>query len=363
MNEYVLILVWFFVLFLFTRKNYRQEELDELKIKKYYSKVIVVCVCIPLIYWATFRSDAVGDTYTYKTMLNAIPSSFDELGSFFVSNPYEKGFAIYVCAIKKIFGNEPQWIFFFTSLISIGCLSSFYRKYSVDYLFSMFIFVVSAEYLAWILNGMRQFMAVAIIYGAIGFFLNKKYIRFVIAVLIASTIHISALLMLPMIFIIQGEAWNRKTVVYLLLSLIAMFFSQRLIGILGLVISDTKYSGMTQYMSWERGTSILRVLVYSIPVIISFIYRDKIKEQNNVIINMAVNMSIISLGLYNISIFTSGIFIGRLPIYFSLFNYVLLPVELEYLIPPEKRKILLYGCVFFYLVFYFSEPFIALNVF
>lgn len=40
-------------------------------------------------------------------------------------------------------------------------------------------------------------------------------------------------------------------------------------------------------------------------------------------------MSILSLGIYILSVFTNGIYIGRIPISFSLYNYILLPREIE----------------------------------
>ena len=66
-------------------------------------------------------------------------------------------------------------------------------------------------------------------------------------------------------------------------------------------------------------------------------------------------MSIISTGLYVVSMFTSGIFIGRLPIYFSLYNYILLPWEIENLFTERSKKLVYIGLIGFYLLFYYAE--------
>lgn len=47
-------------------------------------------------------------------------------------------------------------------------------------------------------------------------------------------------------------------------------------------------------------------------------------------------MSIVSAGIYLVSMFTSGIYIGRLPIYCSLYSYVLLPWEIKHLFNEKK---------------------------
>lgn len=66
-------------------------------------------------------------------------------------------------------------------------------------------------------------------------------------------------------------------------------------------------------------------------------------------------MSLISMGIYVVSIFTSGIFIGRIPIYFSLFSYILLPWELRKIFSKEKFTIVLAIMVVLYMIFYFIQ--------
>ena len=70
---------------------------------------------------------------------------------------------------------------------------------------------------------------------------------------------------------------------------------------------------------------------------------------------MCVNMSLLSTGIYVVSIFTSGILVGRLPIYFSLYNYILLPWELEYIFTVRSKKILYLLMIGAYLVFYYYQ--------
>lgn len=62
-------------------------------------------------------------------------------------------------------------------------------------------------------------------------------------------------------------------------------------------------------------------------------------------------MSIVSASIYLVSMFTSGIFIGRLPIYCSLYSYVLLPWEIKHLFNEKTDKQcghLVYYCMYVY---------------
>ena len=93
-------------------------------------------------------------------------------------------------------------------------------------------------------------------------------------------------------------------------------------------------------------------MVYAVPSILSLVGLRYIKEADNPLINLCTNMSIVAVGFYVISMFTSGIFIGRLPIYFSLYSYILLPWEIEHMLDEKSYKIVYALMIIFYLLFY-----------
>ena len=103
------------------------------------------------------------------------------------------------------------------------------------------------------------------------------------------------------------------------------------------------------------GTSFIRVLVYAVPTILAVIGRKQIKAAGDKVINICVNMSLLSTGIYLVSMFTSGILIGRLPIYFSLFNYILLPWGIENIFTARSRKLLYPLMIGAYFVFYYYQ--------
>ena len=105
----------------------------------------------------------------------------------------------------------------------------------------------------------------------------------------------------------------------------------------------------------DDGTNPLRVLLYSIPAILAFMGRDRIRKENDSLINLCTNMSIVTMGLYVVSMFTSGIFLGRLPIYASLYSYILLPWEIRHLFALQSRRIVLLGLLGMYLLFYYYQ--------
>lgn len=330
-----------------------------------YNWFPVLVLAIPMIYMAGTRSETlpnVGDTMSYLGMFQAAPTSLSELFSSFTEDSKDKGFSVFMTLVKAVVGNREIVFFTIIAAVCILCVMAVYRKYSCNFIISAFLFIASGEYIQWTYNGIRQFIPVAILFACIGLILKKKYIPFIILTLILSTIHASALLMIPMVFIVQGRAWNRKTMLLIIAVIIAIASLEQFTDLVTGIMENTQYSGeVDQYLSTE-GTSLQRVLVYSIPAILSLILKRRIDRENNPVINLAANMALITALMYLLSAFTSGIFLGRIPIYFSLYNYILLPWLIEHCFTKNSARLIylvLIGC---YLLFYYFQMHVTWNL-
>ena len=208
-------------------------------------------------------------------------------------------------------------------------------------------------------------MAVCIGLVAILFAFRKKYILSIGFILLASTFHYSSLILIPLVFIMLGDAWNKRTLLFILAVMVILFFVSEFTDLLDSSLTETEYKNVVYDIRYygDNGTHPLRVLLYSVPTIIALVGRKKIADSNNAFINLCTNASIISTGLYIVSIFTSGIFMGRMPIYVSLFNYILLPWEVENIIPKKYRTIFLIVLIAVYLVFYYYQTSIKWRLF
>ena len=253
-------------------------------------------------------------------MFGELPNTFSELVAYMPTVTKDKGFSFLSGLIKIVFGENTTVYFLVLALFQSLVLVAVYRKYSSQYLVSVFLFVASTDYLSWMFNGIRQFTAVTLLFAATGLMLKKKWIPTLVIILLASTIHQSALLMIPIVIIAQGKAWNKRSVIFLVAALIAIVFVNQFTNILDSMMQKTQYANLvSDWNVWgDDGTNALRVLVYSIPTILSFIGLKYIRAEDDPVINFCTNMSIISTGIYIVSMFTSGVFIGRLPIYASL---------------------------------------------
>lgn len=357
MSNYYLILVWVAVVWMITMCTQvrRTEYVCNEKVVR-YTPLWAFVIFLPLVIWSGFRG-YVGDTGAYMEMFGEIPKGLANIPAYMSTVEKDKGFYFLTALIKNIVGENVEIYFIILALIQVILLIKVYRKYSFNYAVTFFLFVASTDYISWMFNGIRQFTAVTITFFAFEYILKKKYIPAIIIVLVASLFHGSALLVLPFIFVAQGDAWNKKTLLFIAAVIVAVMFVGQFTDILDTLLAETQYENVvSDWQEWQDdGTNIIRVLVYAIPAALSLIGLRFIKNENNPVINLCVNMSIVSVGFYVVSMFTSGIFIGRLPIYFSLYGYILLPWEIEHMFTEKSVKLVYMFMIAAYMVFYYYQ--------
>lgn len=319
-----------------------------------WSVPAVLVLLIPMVYWSANRSLWFGDTGAYVNYFNGAPTALSDVVSYAQGQRKDQVFFGFTAVIKCLITHDYRIYFAIVAAIQLLCVGLIYRKYSRSFWVSLFLFVVSTDYIQWMFNGTRQFLAAVITFIALPFIVKKKYIPAIGLILLGSLMHRTALLLIPVIFIVQGKAWNKKTLLIMLGTLMTVVFINEFTSFLDNALQETQYENVVS--DWtgsnDDGTNVLRVLVYAVPTIISLIYKSAFDEADNPLINICVNMSIISTAVYVVSIFTSGIFIGRLPIYMSLYNYILLPWELRHCFPKTSRLFMTVAMCIGYTLFY-----------
>ena len=312
-----------------------------------------------IVFFAGMRN-RVGDTEAYIKMFNDYPLFQNAHDIIFDSSAREPGFRLFSILIKTyISDNYTVWLSIIAVISGICVMIPIY-KYSCNFGVSAFLFMASCQF-SWMFNGMRQFLVAAIIFSCTGLILKNKTLLYILIVCVLSTIHQSALLLIPMYFIAQGEPWNKRTMLFIGCIVLAMLFATRFTNMLTDVVEQTDYaSSVNEFKATDDGTSPIRILVESIPIILAFLYRNKIKDKLTPIIKLSINMSLIASGLYIISkIASSGILLGRLPIYFSMYNLILLPWLLKNIFEKKEKDLVYYIMIICYVAFFYYQMVIA----
>lgn len=362
LTNYWWLLIWLFtggaILACFFQKR---REMICGKVEERWGVVPAVILVVPYIIWAGFRTDIIGDTKAYRMAFRDAPTHLGQLAEYLSTITKDKGFSVLTVLLKCIIGNSDVLFFLIIASIQLFCIVYICRKYSCNYWLSIFLFIASTDYIGWVHNGMRQFLAITIIFAATDLLLKKKYVPLIAIILVASTFHASALFMIPVIFIVQGKAWNKKSIVCILACIAVLFFVDRFTDILDSALSVTQYSSMvTDWEEWQDdGTNPIRVLVYSIPMLLSLVGYQQIKAADDKLINISVNFSILASGIALISMVTSGIFIGRMvETVYLIPLLILLPWELKNLFTVDSSRLVsIFAMIGYFLFFYYQMHF------
>lgn len=252
-----------------------------------------------------------------------------------------QGFLIIESFIKQVFGNNQEAFRYIVALMQSVPIVFILRKYSENYIFSIFLFITMGVYNSWMMNGIRQFLAVCVIFAATPFLIKRKYAILLGFVILATTIHQSAIIMVPCILIVNFNPWKKSTWALIVILAIVLYFY---------VENSSEIS--EEILLTDDGANPLRIFFSMIPILLFSIRKDKIIENQNKLINICIVFSLINTCTYFIAFLTSGILTGRLPIYFELFNLILIPYLVNNLYENEERKILYIALTIIYLAYF-----------
>ena len=320
---------------------------DKRKSKK-TSKIIAILVFSYMIFWVGIR-DGFVDTTAYIRAFNQ--ASINDLSSIDFSMGSGWGFELIMIIFKTfISSNYHMWLMFI-AIITGTCIARFFYKYSDNFYFSLFLFIATTNF-AWMMNGIRQFLVVAILLETVPLLENQKKWTYFLVILICSTIHFSCIFLIPLYFIFISKPWNLKTILLLVVVLFIITSTSSFNSFLNTVLRETTYSDSVEQFMGDDGVNPLRFLVYSITTILAFVCNKCMKNESKEI-QIAVNMSIITTSLYAIGMVTSGILMGRLPIYTQIYQYVLLPKVINKGFTKDSSKLMYALCIVCYILYFY----------
>lgn len=290
----------------------------------------------------------VADTPAYIEEFNQAVSNISQLDIAEIQK--DKGYAILEVLFKQYISAD-----FHVWLMVIACISGFavmytLYKYSIDFGLSFFLFIASTEF-TWLLNGMRQYIAISLLFVSIHLLIEKKAWKYFLIVLLLSTIHGTAIIMLPIYFIVHWKPLSWK-----------IFLASLAIGIVGINIEklqflfdNTQYEGYLGAIAEMQGMSIMRFIVAVVPLIICILARRIILHENNRMINICVNMECFYVAVQFAALFIGANYIGRIAAYFNIYSLLLLPWLIKKCFTPRSATVMKILCIVLYIFYFYYQ--------
>ncbi len=311
---------------------------------------------LPFVIRAGFRGD-LSDTPVYREAFLDSPVGFGAVLSPFLTGAKDPAFSALTIFLRTLLGAHDVLYFLLLAAFQMWAVAYVFRRYSRQFWLSMMLFILSTDYISWMFNGIRQFLAVTLIFAAFPLLIRRRYLPLICIILAASTVHASALLMLPVMFLVQGRAWNPAIFLTLALTAAAMRLAAPLTALLAQILQNTHYAEIFSSDLWlsDDGTHLIRVIVYSVPALLSLVGLRHVRAADDPVMNLCVNCSVLTMALYLLASVTSGMYIGRLPIYTTLYGYIALPWLIDRIFETRSAQLVKLLMTALYLAFFYYQ--------
>lgn len=328
-----------------------------------YIKPSMGCMLIILFVFVfvTGMQSGFGDTTNYRMQFENLDVSFTESLNIDWSDkaPFFKVFM----ALIKSFTSEPQYFFLIVAFLT----NFFVWLVMKDNCYSISIacyFYVCMGLSLWAMNGIRQYLVATLLFLCHRLILDGKYIKWVILLLFCYFFHTSVLFLVPVYFLFRSKPWSKRTAIFIVAVLVVGIFYSQFSSAFFDAAEGTVFEEYDKQQSEVASTSLIRVVFMIIPPILSYIFRDVIEKENSMLLNMSVNASVLSAGIYVLAAIGAGNLIARIAVYSDLYVYIILiPFLLKKLLDSKDQKYIVYLYIIAAGIFYFYQQFIVFGGF
>lgn len=191
----------------------------------------------------------------------------------------EGGFS-FLTRLSRTIWDDNQSLIFFSAVITVGLYSwTIYRR-SSTYLLSMLLFLMLGQWQG-SFNGIRQYLAAAVLFSGYHFIYEKKYIQYGLIVLAAALFHRSAIVMVLPCVLFSRKPDLKQIALFALASIILALSYDTIFGIIGMAKGKTLILEESTYRT--NDVNPFRIIITFVPVLIYIVLCDKehhTKEQD-----------------------------------------------------------------------------------
>lgn len=314
-------------------------------------RVFYTIMAISLILFAGLRT-GYNDTGTYRGIYNTIPKDIDlTSGIEWTKIGNNPGFVFVERVLRRLDVSTQSFIMIF-SIFIVGTYLWFFRKYSCNLFLTILLFITFAGY-TFTLAAIKQCTAMALCLIATDRAIQKKYLRFVVYVLLACLFHPYALMYLIVPFLCF-RPWSKYTVIMIAIFAILGVSMQSLIGT---VLNVTDMMGEEYDVASFTGEGVhpLRLLAVSVPVVLSLVAAKPIAGAEERDQYMILNLTMLNAEIMFVALFGTANYFARLANYFLPFQAVSVPWLFKQFDSEGRRMLTIVASVCYILFFIYSN--------
>lgn len=330
--------------------------------KNALASLLFIVILFTLVSFSGLRT-WMNDTSVYMLSFdNKIPDGLSGIANIDWSIGANPLFTIYQIILKTIISDSANVFVFITACIVTTSMLLFLKKYSLNFGYSLFLFL-SFTVFAFTMAAMKQTLATAIAIWALPQLLNGRKLKATLIIALAMLIHPYVVIYFVSFFA-SKTIWDRRTFFIIGLALIIGLFNETILSTAIEITSTIGEEYELEYFT-EGGMNILRIAVYLVVPVMSYIYRKQIKQNADSISLLAVNLSLVSALFAVLASMGGANMFGRMANYFDIFQCIALPVIFKYGLKTRNDRILL-GTIsvicFSYFYYSYYSKYLILNI-
>lgn len=285
-----------------------------------------VLLVVILVLFAGLRT-SYNDTYNYIQFYQSAPNLSEFLADAENLNPFKNPLFYLYQGFLKSCGFEAQMLIFTSAVITQICLVNFIKRYSSNFVFSIFIYFTLGTFV-FTLAAIKQVLGMAIVTLAFPYLEKKQWGRYYLWVLVAMLIHTYAIAFAVLPFFVV-QPWRKFTFVFVLIMVVIMMNFESAITAFMEQANDLGKT-LAEYEIFDDATiNIFRLAVYAVTPLISFFFQKWIFQRPARMENILIHMSIISLAFMSMGTQSGANMFARMATYFELGTICCLPKMLK----------------------------------
>lgn len=250
----------------------------------------------------------------YNNWILVRDSDFSQIKALTELSAMEDGYIYTVAVLSRIF-RHPQFVFVLSGLLFSSAIGTFVYKNSDNVIISMLLFICLGLY-TFMLQGLRQGIAISICLFSIEFVKKRKLIPFLLLLALAYCYHRSSIVFGLTYFLYGYELTTKTKIKYLCIAAVLLLLAPFLQGTAN-ELFDREYENEA-----SSSSALVAILTYFIILFASYLFLSYRNADKN--ISFFVGFTMIGTAFYLMRYTQTQIF-DRVSFYFLAGQIILLP--------------------------------------
>ena len=317
------------------------------KRKKRDRGIVIFLIFFVLAFVAAFRYKVGTDFPSYYKTSNWA-------GKFKRGEFDDPGFTVFSLLAEFLFQGKNGAITILASIVTVALFVFTIAKHGENLTVSLLLFIFVGCFTG-LFNGVRQYLAAGILFAGFHFVQEKKLIKWTLIVLLATSIHVTAILMFFVYFACNLKCDLKTVLLYIVLAILLLFLYEPLFNLVG-ALKQEEINTEVGYVT--RQVNILRILVQCVPMaLLVFVPNSKINEDADC--KTLFNISLLNAAIAVASM--NSAYFARFFIYTMCFQVLMYPKIFKKM-NKDNRNIFTSLLLFFYFIFWLYETSNSVNL-